>query len=131
MIECSGMAENEFPEEVRRFLKEHVSSIEQLEVLLLLRASSERSWSAREVYQRVLTNESSIQNSLEKLAQHGLLSRPNESQFQFADDAAAVRSVLDSLAALYKERPARIVRELYGASASEIDAFAQAFRIRK
>jgi hypothetical protein len=124
--------ENVVPDEVRLFLKDHVSSIEQLEVLLLLRASPERAWPVKEVYQRVLTNESSIQQSLEKLSEHGLVSRvQGESAYQFSGGAPDMLTTLDRLAILYKERPTRVVHELYGATPSEIDEFAKAFKIRR
>lgn len=120
------------PIEVRQFLAESIHSIEQLEVLLLLRASPDRVWTAREVYQRVLTNEGSVQQSLEKLCRRGLcIQTGSPPAYQFAPKSEKMQSVLETLATLYKERPARIVNALYAASASEIDAFARAFRIRK
>jgi hypothetical protein len=85
-----------------------------------------------EVYQRVLTNESSVQQALDKLSQHGLVSRlAGETGYQFSGGSAEMKATLDGLAVLYKERPARIVHQLYGATPSEIDEFARAFKIRR
>jgi hypothetical protein len=116
--------------EVRQFLAANIASIEQLEVLLLLRAGQERSWTPRDVYQRVMTNVNSIEQSLGRLCDKGLVRSLGESYFQFTS-GSDMEEVLEQLATLYKERPARILYALYGTPSSEISAFADAFRIKK
>jgi hypothetical protein len=116
--------------DVRQFLAKYIRSIEQLEILLLVRATPEQKWTVRELYQRVLTNETSILQSLEKLREHGLVQKSGESMYQFAP-SPDTRSVLEKLAGLYKEKPTRILQALYGSTQSEIEAFAQAFKIRR
>jgi hypothetical protein len=100
--------------EVWQLLMDNIHSIEQLEILLLVRASSHQTWTAPEIYQRVLTNEASVQQSLEKLCGQGFLRNVGESVYQFVVDQDRER-VLDKLAELYKEKPARILYALYGA----------------
>jgi predicted transcriptional regulator of viral defense system len=124
------MPEPEISSDVRQFLTESIRSVEQLEVLLLLRATADRGWTVRDVYQRVLTNETSIQRSVDGLHEKGLLRRTNEGFYQFKPTSDGER-VLEELALLYKEKPARILYALYGPQRPEIDAFVQVFRIRK
>ena len=124
------MSDADVPSDVRQFLVENIRSIEQLEILLLLRASSDRSWTAREVYQRVMTNETSVQESLGKLHDQRLVQVEDESDYRFVS-SAETHDVLEKLASLYKEKPARIIYALYGPQRSELDAFAQAFKLRQ
>ena len=42
-----------FPEAVRSFILEHINSVEQLEVLLLLKNQPDREWTAEAVSQAV------------------------------------------------------------------------------
>jgi predicted transcriptional regulator len=116
--------------EIQQFLAESIHSVEQLEILLLLRASPDSAWTVRDVYQRVLTNETSILASLQKLCEQGLVRKVDEQGYQFVSNPDLQR-ILENLARLYKEMPTRLLHALYGAPRSEIDAFAQAFKIRK
>jgi predicted transcriptional regulator len=116
--------------DIQQFLERNVHSIEQLEILLLLRASPDREWTVREVYQRVLTNETSVAQSLGKLSEHGLVRKADESAFQF-ETSPNTEKILEELAQLYKEKPTRILYALYGAQRPELEAFTQAFRVRK
>jgi uncharacterized protein YlbG (UPF0298 family) len=122
--------DSDIPSEVWQLLTDNIRSIEQLEILLLVRASSDQTWTAREIYQRVLTNEASVQQSLEKLCVQRFIREVEESTYQFVVDPDRER-VLEKLAELYKEKPARVLYALYGPKRSELDAFAQAFKIRK
>jgi hypothetical protein len=125
------VSETEIPSEVRQFLAENIRSIEQLEVLLLLSASAERKWTSAEVYHSVLTNERSISQTLEMLSERGLIARTTDDAYQLSILPDQTKALVTRLAQLYKERPARIIHALYAASESEVDAFAQAFKIRK
>jgi hypothetical protein len=120
----------DLPEGIQQFLAENVHSVEQLEILLLLRASPDHVWAVREVYQRVLTNEKSVEQSLGKLCDHDLIRKVDETAFQFKT-SPNTEKILEELARLYKEKPTRILYALYGAQRPELDAFTQAFRVRK
>ena len=61
------------PPDVQRFLREHIQSVEALEVLLLLHADPERVWTAAEVGSESCTNEWSAQMHLEELSRRGIV----------------------------------------------------------
>lgn len=124
------MSESDLSGDIQQFLVGNIQSIEQLEILLLLRASPDHVWTVREVYQRVLTNETSVEQSLGKLCEHDLIQKADASTFQFKA-SPDTEKILEELARLYKEKPTRILYALYGAQRPELDAFTQAFRIRK
>lgn len=124
------MSESDVSAVVQKFLTENVRSVEQLEILLLLRATSEQTWTVKEVYARVLTNETSVYQSLEYLCERQLVTRRNDSSYQFSRNNN-FEAVLEELAALYKEKPTRVLYALYGPQRSDLNAFARAFKIRK
>ena len=124
------MAEPAIPVEVSRFLEANIQSVEQLEILLLLKAGHDQEWLPREVYQRILTNVHSVEESMDRLCGKGLLRKSEASKYQFISTPESDR-ILDRLAVLYKEMPARILYALYGPARPDIQAFSQAFDLRK
>jgi hypothetical protein len=123
----------EITEGLRRFVADHIRSIEQLEVLLLLNGSPDRAWSPADVYRSVLTNERSVQQTLDYLCERHLVERhsTSPSTYQFAPPSESTKAILTELTRLYKERPVTFVQLLYAPPEQEIEAFAKAFRIRK
>jgi hypothetical protein len=59
-----AVADSTLPAELVRFIHEHIHSVEQLEVLLLLRENPERWWSPEEVSQALRTIPSSASQRL-------------------------------------------------------------------
>jgi len=124
------VAEVSVPIDVRQFLMQHVRSVSQLEILLLLSASPERWWTPGEVYKAVLSNEELVGQTLESFQRSGLLRR-SEAAFQFSPASEAIKMVIGNLTSFYRTYPNRIVQSIYEAPVSEINEFARAFRLRK
>jgi hypothetical protein len=125
--------ESSISEEVQQFLVKQVRSIERLEILLLLSSSPERSWAAGEVYRAVLTNEHSVEETLERFCQEGLAGKSEAAPatYQYAPASEAVKGLVAQLARLYKERPVSVIDVIYRRSVSDVEEFARAFRLRK
>jgi hypothetical protein len=60
---------------VRRLIAAHIDSIEQLEVLLLLRERRERCWTIDQVNDRIRSSASSVRTRLADLEGRGLVTR--------------------------------------------------------
>ena len=127
------MAQSELPANVEHFLSEHIRSIEQLEILLLLREKPEQCRTAADVYRIVRSSERSVTETLERLCQQGLLRRLEGTapDYQFSPPNERLRQTVDSLARLYAERRVKIIQAIYSDRVSEVDEFAKAFRLRK
>jgi hypothetical protein len=125
-----SVSSSELPGDVARFLKEQIRSIEQLEILLLLRGSAVRMWTTPEVFGIVRSSERSITDTLTVLHRQGLL-RQTAAAYQYSPADDALRQIIDQLAELYAERRVRIVETIYSERSSDVDEFAKAFRLRK
>jgi hypothetical protein len=125
--------ESSISEDVQQFLVKQVRSIERLEILLLLGGSPPRRWTTVEVYRAVLTNEHSVEETLERFCQAGLAKKSETAPwtYQYSPPSEQVRSLVAQLAKLYKERPVSVIDVIYQRSVSDIEEFAKAFRIRK
>lgn len=121
------------PGRARALIAQHVRSIEQLEVLLLLYGNPEQWWSAEGVADELGTSTHSTAGRLEDLASRSLLDvRTAETVlFRYKPVSAAVGEAVRDLARAYAERPAAVAALIYSGPMDEIRAFADAFRIRK
>jgi hypothetical protein len=127
------VAESSISEEVQQFLVRQVQSIERLEILLLLSSSPKRHWAVGEVYRAVLTNEHSVEETLERFCEAGLAGKSEAAPwtYQYSPPSEAVKDLVAQLARLYKERPVSVIDIIYRRSVSDIEEFAKAFKFRK
>lgn len=119
---------------VQRFVAAHVSSIELLEVLLLLRQNEGREWRAAEVAREIGSSLMSIRDRLANLAARRFVAvreADDDTLYRYAADGD-LRKVIDDLAKAYKERRLAVVDLIYARpQPSDIETFSDAFRIRK
>lgn len=122
------------PDEVRRFIAGNVSSVAQLEVLLLLRENRDLEWSAEEISRALYAAESGMAEQLNDLVSKGLayVTQTPHSRFRYrpAEEDDLDKAVA-ALARLYKERRVAVISLIYSEPADTARSFADAFRIRK
>ena len=122
---------NGLPEDVSRFVTQFMESVEQLEVLLLLRRSPGRAWSAGEVARELYSHPTSVIQRLQLLLGQGLLREHGQGFFQYAPRSAELDRTVGALAELYRERRVAIITLIASKPLENVKAFADAFRIRK
>jgi hypothetical protein len=124
---------------LREFLREFVSSYEELEVLLLL-ARGARPWSAAELAEALSARDDVIAAAAESLVQTGRLVESTtvggQRRFAFAPHSAELRERVAELDRAYVERRLAIV-QIMSANAVErmrgaaIRRFADSFRLER
>jgi hypothetical protein len=117
------------PPEVASFLAQHIDSVEQLEILLLLRMDRSRTWTPSELATEMRTTEGSAATRLTKLLAHGLVSRTGDA-YRFAPADAAVEASVAAVATTYVSRRYVVIQAIFEPRASTLQAFADAFKIR-
>lgn len=117
-----------------RFLARNISSVEQLEVLLLAEANPTRSWTAAEIARELRTNPASAARRLEDLTILGLLriAARDELAYAYAPEREELRRAVAELRRCYAERRVAVISAIYEpiSAADPIHDFADAFRIR-
>jgi hypothetical protein len=118
---------------VRRFILEHVHSVEQLEVLLLLHRDPARWWTAGQVSMELYTSLASADDRLRDLAARTLLvvepTRPPRYRYEPGTEEA--RDVVGLLAETYRERRVTVITLVFSKPQDAIRDLADAFRIGK
>ena len=122
-----------FPDDVRRFILAHINSVEQLEVLLLLRGEPDREWTAQAVGQALYTSAAAAVKRLTDLTASGLAAvlPGDDPRYRYAPRDDAHRKLVDQMADAYRERRVAVVALIYSKPNDQVQAFADAFRLRR
>ena len=125
------MVSSTLPDELLAFLRRHVHSVEQLEILLLLFMHRDKQWSATDVSREMRGSAASASARLAELAGSGLLVEHG------AATAFSYRSASDHdasvalLAATYAERRHAVIEAIFARPKESMEMFAEAFRFRR
>jgi len=124
------MPQEGLSEDIRRFLRLHVNSIEQLEILLRLNAIAPQSESSAAIASALYLSPESVEARLNAYVQKGVVLRSSGSpaQYELKHDPG-IRRHIDSLAKLYRERRVSIINEIFSNPNDAIQTFADAFII--
>ena len=126
------MPDPEIPEDVQRFLAEHVESAEQLDALMLLRADPARAWTADALSQALFSVPVSAARTLERLEERGFAARGggDPAAFRYRAEGPDEPRV-ERLAAAYRANRAGVIRQLFARRVDPVRSLADAFRLRK
>ncbi len=127
------MRTSDLPEEVRRLIADHIDSVEQLEILLLLYQHPERTWDAESVARELRVAAISAGERLEDMAHSGLLTRKDGKpvEYRYAPANAALGDAVRGLSTAYSERRVTVINLIFSKPVDKIRTFADAFRIRR
>jgi hypothetical protein len=117
------------PADVRRFIAAEIESVEQLEVLLLLRATPDKEWTAKEVARARVSREASAADWLRKMEARGLLSSSADA-YRYAPPAEVAESI-ERLAESYAGYRVAVIGLIFSKPSERVTLFSDAFRIRR
>lgn len=119
--------------EIHRLIADHITSADQLDILLLLHSNSDRSWTARQVSEAVFTVPAAATMRLEQLASVGFLASSGgaDPTYTFAPSTPALRSGTDQLAAAYRSNRVAVIQLVFQKAADPLKTFADAFRLKR
>ena len=117
------------PEDVRRFVLDHVDSIAEMEALVMLVREPARAWPIDQVVARLYISPDDAEATLERLRAAGLAERAADG-WRVAVVAEPRAGTLVRLVALYATHLIPITNLIH-AKGSRIRRFADAFQLRK
>jgi hypothetical protein len=120
----------EIPIEIAEFLKKHIDSVMQLEVLLLVRTRADKDWLASDVASELRIDQAWTETTLAKFANAGILERSGSS-YRFTSAVPEMQQRLAEVARLYDQRRVTIISMIFSEPADPIRQFTDAFRFRK
>ena len=122
---------DKIPTEVRKLIREHIVSVDQLEVLLLLHKTAGREWTPRAVADELRTNPQMAGDRLSDLSYRGFLVMTDPQRFTYVfqpADSSMARAV-GELASIYPTFRHRIIELIFTRPEESILSFADAFKL--
>jgi|SRR5580698_4722494 predicted transcriptional regulator len=123
----------ELSEGLRRFIKQYITSLEQLEILLLLYEEPDRPWTIEEVYKVTQTNHASVAERLKTLAASGLVIAEGTDHpiFRFRPGPTELTRRISELQKAYTLSKYKVVEAIFSAPRDQAQKFADSFKIRR
>jgi hypothetical protein len=126
------MTSDEFSADIKQFIADHIDSVAQLELLLLLRGDSSRAWTPHDAALALYASADAIAKQMSELQSSRLLAAgPDERTFVYRPENAALARQVDYLADLYQKRRVAVITTIYEKPTDKLRSFADAFRLRK
>jgi hypothetical protein len=125
------LSKDDLSPDVRSFIAEHVDSVVQLEVLLLVHAQHEREWSADDVSNALRINRMWAEEQLANLARRGIVVCTDKPCITYRYVSGRFDATVTKLAQAYNDRRVTIISIISSKPVDKIRTFADAFRLRK
>lgn len=119
------------PEHVQRFVRNSIKSVWTLDLLLMMRRDSGRSWTVESLTQESRTNRTLVGDILSDLGRSGLIEAVAPDSYRYGPANPELAGLVEELARIYAERPITVVKEIVSAPNEKIQTFADAFKIKK
>ena len=125
---------SELPAAVLELIRTSIPSMDALEILIFMARNPGRAWSVAELREGMapsVVSDAVARDTLKSMKVGGLVTSDGQA-FRFSPASPELAAACDGLLLAYNERPVTLIRTLYAiADSKKIQAFADAFRIRK
>ena len=117
---------------VKGFLRNHIESVEQIEILAVMQNAPGREWTAHDLYQVLRSSDRSIARRLAEFARVGLLVEiaGEPPKYRYQPREAALEVPAAEAVQAYRERPVLVIETIFNPGDDSAQSFADAFRIR-
>lgn len=123
---------SELPENVRQFLRDHISSVMHLEVLLRLRAAPDDHLTPMQLSSELGGSVDLAIACLAQLERSGLVRQVDDDlTYRYSPQDRARAAVVDTVADTYTRRKVAVVSEIFRQPDDPLRDFSNAFRLRR
>jgi hypothetical protein len=118
---------------VKQFITDHVDSVMQLEMLLLLAGESGKVWTSSDLAQQLRIDPVWVDGQLRAMSAGGLVVtiEASPTQFRYEPRTPDLAQIVKELAHAYTDRRVTVIGLIFAKPTEKIRSFADAFRIRK
>jgi hypothetical protein len=128
-----SVANDDISDEVQSFIRENISSIEQLEALLLLQRDPARKWTAQELSKELYLSLEAAIHRLDDFQKRNFCVSDNadEPRYWYNPNLGRVDSIIRDLRTAYEQRRVRVINLVFSNPIDTLKSFADAFKFRK
>lgn len=119
--------------EAEEFIERAVDTIQQLEILMLLRRSRDRFWRVDEIAAELQMANTTVASSLSGLHANGVLvaEAANPAAYRYDPRSIVLHAGAESLAAAYETDPLPVLKAVLNKPPRELRTFSDAFLFRR
>jgi hypothetical protein len=117
--------------DLQQLIESSIDSVWTLEVLLLLHAARERSWTVRALTDDLRSSELVITQSTAILRTAGLIIEEADGAVRYRPAAPNMDALVARLGEEYRSRPATVRRAIVAPQNTKLQSFSDAFLLRK
>ncbi len=110
------------------FVRATISSLWELELLLLLETAPERVWTEDEAVGALRASRAAIRPAVQKLRDKGLITGLEDQRIRYA--VGPFEESVQALAALWREKPFAVINAIYDARNQSLRNFSDAFKLK-
>jgi hypothetical protein len=127
------VSDPQIAQEVQAFIADHIESVVQLEVLLLLHANPQRIFSAADIATELRIDPAWAGEQLVNLCSRGILActSPAQGLYRYGPRIPEMDRAITGLAQAYADRRVTVIGLIFSKPVDKIRSFADAFRLRK
>ncbi|MGH9549423.1 MAG: hypothetical protein ACRD3W_08610, partial [Terriglobales bacterium] len=127
LVEGSGeLITAELSTKAKDFIRRHIHSVWQLELLFLYRNSS-RSMTVFEAARALYMEPPALQSGVNSLLNSGILVKEGDQSFKYAPSSGTLADAVDETARVYNEKRTAVINFIY---ASPMQSFSDAFKLK-
>lgn len=118
---------------MRLFIKRYITSLEQLEILLLLYNAPEKPWTIEQVFKIVQSNPNSVSERLQALVSVGFViaEGPDNPVFRYHPASAELAQRVSELQKAYNLSKYKVIETIFSQPGDEAQKFADSFKLRR
>jgi len=125
------MNETVIPDDVQKFIIDHINSITHIEGLLLFRAAPDVRWAAISIAQRLYITERDAAQLLGHLKAQGFIEEEAGKGYSYRPKSEELRGMVERVAGVYGQYLLPVTHLIHEKSQNQVQGFADAFLIRK
>lgn len=118
---------------LEEFIDKHISSVAQMEVLLLLYRESKRAWSAEDVANALYIQPEAVAGYLDELVRTGccLVEPSGAASFRYDPTDPRRHEQVQELANSYKTKSVAVIARIFSKPQNHLRLFSDAFKLRR
>jgi hypothetical protein len=117
---------------VRQSIADHIDSVLQLEILLLLQGQPQKEFSVAEVAAELRVDVGFVNEQLSNLCARGMLACDDASKtYRYGPRSTEMQQAIQGLRTAYTDRRVSVISLIFAKPVDKLRSFADAFRLRK
>ena len=127
------MTDSGIPPDVRQFIADHIDSVLQLEILLLLLREPEKDFAVADVVTELRVDLAFVTEQLENLCARGMLTcvQGEKKLYRYGPRTPETQRAIEGLRTAYADRRVSVISLIFAKPVDKLRSFADAFRLRK